>query len=113
MLFFVGIGVMFASCFLIATSRSNSAKLVGRWCLIDNQINYPTLTFQSDSLAIFGSRGDTVYRFKYYVKAQTLYLIRPEGEIVQNKILNISNDSLRFESLLENKTVQAYYKCKN
>ncbi len=112
-LFFVGISVLFASCFTMATSKSNSTKLVCRWCLIGNQLNYPTLTFQNDSLAVFGSRGDTVFRFKYYIKSQNLYLIRPEGEIVQNKILHLSNDSLRLESLLENKTVQVYYRCKN
>jgi len=86
--------------------------IIGTWCLVGNQINYPTITFRSDALATFDSRIDTVYSFKYSVDDKYLNLVQPDASISKNRILTLSRDSLVFETLLENKTKQTYYRCK-
>lgn len=109
--FFLAV-IMIMSCAIAKpASKGISNELIGRWCLTKNQTNYPTLVFEHDSLAVFESRADTVYGFKYYVIDRSLYLIQPTGKIEQNKILTFTKDSLSFESLLENKAVQMYYRC--
>lgn len=88
-----------------------SKNIIGRWCLTVNQTNYPSITFREDSLAIFDSRGDTVYRFKYYLSESDLFLVQPTSEVRKNHILSLTKDSLIFETLLEHNTRQSYYKC--
>ncbi len=92
-------------------SSSTQFSIVGRWCLITNQVNYPTLIFKKDSLATFTSLGDTAYFFKYYVRDKNLHLINTIGQI-ENTILSLTSDSLVFEHLLEHNNKQTYYRCK-
>ena len=83
----------------------------GKWELKDNknQINYPILYFKEDSTAIFTSRADTVYRFKYSFKNDYIILKNTfTPEITEWKILRLSNDELVFKSLLEHKDKQVY-----
>lgn len=101
------------SCSSSKTVHKNAyaESIIGRWCLTVNQTNYPSITFREDSLSIFDSRGDTVYWFKYYVKEPYLYLVQPNHEVKKNKILKLSSDSLIFETLLEHRIRQSYYRC--
>lgn len=87
-------------------------SIIGRWCLITNEINYPSLTFGNDSIAIFDSKMDTLYSFKYYVNGDNLNLFQPNGDTNEYRILKLTKDSLRFGTLLEHKVEQIYYRCK-
>jgi hypothetical protein len=97
-----------------ATHKLNKLQdsIIGTWCLVENQTNYPTITFRADALATFDSRIDTVYSFKYSIDGKYLNLVQPDTSISRNRILTLSKDSLVFETLLENKTKQTYYRCK-
>lgn len=97
-----------------ATRKLNRGQdlIIGTWCLVGNQVNYPTITFRTDALATFDSRIDTVYSFKYSIDGKYLNLVQPDTSISRNRILTLSKDSLIFETLLENKTKQTYYRCK-
>ena len=102
---------------LLACSSSQkinnvSNEIIGTWCLVGNQINYPTVTFSMDALATFDSKIDTVYSFKYSIDGKYLNLVQPDESISRNRILSLSKDSLVFETLLENKKKQSYYRCK-
>lgn len=96
-------------------SKKNNPKLVivGKWCLVDKKsINYPTITFDNEGIAIFTSKMDTVYSYKYFIKNDELNLIQPSRKVNVDKIIKISKDSLVLKSLLENKKEQIYYRCK-
>lgn len=98
--------------FIFIQSCTVNKSLVGKWCLNDNtHLNYPTITFGIDSIAVFSSKMDTVYSFKYYKKNNYLHLVQPTGEVIKEKILYLNKDSLVFKSLIENKTLQKYTKC--
>jgi hypothetical protein len=86
----------------------NGQNIYGSWYLHSSLINYPELTFSVDSIAIFKSRGDTVYRFRFYTKNDTLFLTDFFKKRATAKILTLSQDSLIFETLLENNSIQRY-----
>ena len=92
------------------TGKEN--MLLGNWCLESvKQLNYPIITFKADSIAIFSSKMDTVYSFKYYQKDDFLNIVQSNNDIIKAKINFISKDSLVFETLLENNFKQIYHKC--
>jgi hypothetical protein len=84
--------------------------LIGTWCLTTKQINYPSISFKKDSIAIFTSLGDTIYSFKYYMNNKNLYLVN-DNRLTENKILKLTRDSLVFENLVEHNIRQIYYRC--
>ena len=116
-IFLLPLYLLFGSC----TSQSNTKinisdnNLIGCWKLKDDGISYVQLHFKKDSTAIFTSRADTVYRFRY--RAYKNYLILEaknrfykcpiiecsdstlsfKDEIINNKILNYSRDSCTSE----------------
>lgn len=105
--------LLFGSCSLPNNSKINIAdnNLIGCWRLEGKGISYAHLDFKRDSTAIFTSRADTVYRFKYWVDKSFLMLetnnhiykcpvteysdntFSFKDEIINNKILNYSRDS--------------------
>ena len=105
-------GLLFGSCGTLQKIENGNSTIVGKWCLGSNEINYPTVTFGTNSMAVFSSRMDTVYTFRYYVQSNKLNLVQPTREINKDRILKLTKDSLVFETLLEHKTKQVYYRCK-
>lgn len=100
------------SCNTTKKIEGRSDTIIGRWCLLNpNQLNYPTLTFGMDSIAIFSSKMDTVYSFKYFVEGNYLNLVQPSTKVNRDRILKLTSDSLILETLLEHKIKQVYYKC--
>lgn len=100
------------SCNTTKKIKGGSDTIIGRWCLLNsNQLNYPTLTFGADSIAIFSSKMDTVYSFKYFVQGNYLNLVQPSTRVNKDRILKLTSDSLILETLLEHKINQVYYKC--
>lgn len=105
--------VFLTSCYSSKNFYVNKAKdsIIGKWCLTNNQINYPSIIFNEDSTCILNSLSDTVYRFKYYLKNKDLYITMNKNNVVINRILKFTNDSLIFENLLEKSNSQTYYRC--
>ena len=98
--------------FVFIQSCTVNKSIVGKWCLDDKtQLNYPVITFGIDSIAVFSSKMDTVYSFKYYKKNNYLHLVQPTGQIIKEEILYLNKDSLVLKSLMENKVLQKYTKC--
>ena len=83
-------------------------KLVGRWVIIKNQINYPSLQFNSDSTAIFRSRADTVYYFNFLIKGDSLILKDINDNETINRIKRLDDAQLVFYNLLEHEKKQVY-----
>jgi hypothetical protein len=82
--------------------------ILGKWLLVVNQVNYPSLIFKNDSTAIFNSMGDTIYRYKYHIEKTELILKDINGKETKDKILKLDKDSLIFETLIEHKIIQRY-----
>ncbi len=106
------ITIFFCSCVSPKKNQKDAGMidLLGTWCLTERQINYPSLTFQKDSIAIFTSFGDTIYSFRYYQKNNTLNLTTTKG-IIRNEIIKHTKDSLIFKNLIEHGFIQRYYRC--
>lgn len=111
--------------FINCTSRTEcefipQESLYGSWILTENrtalstesQINYPEIIFRQDSLAIFRSRGDTIFYYSYYLDGCCLYLQNEKYRSNCNQIIKLSNDTLTFKTLIENDKEQKYYRTK-
>ena len=96
---------------LASYSQNKPGKftVIGTWALTSaNQINYPQITFKNDATAIFSSRGDTLYRFKFSVKGDQLYLKDLFGKEEHYRFKMPAKDKLIFPALREHKTEQTY-----
>lgn len=102
------------SCSFSSKNNPNhESQIIGTWVLNKKQVNYPKLTFKSNSTCIFTSMGDTLYKFKYRVTGSELILEDVLGRIEKNKILELSKDVLIFENLWKNKGRQEYNRKEN
>lgn len=92
------------------TGSVSSEKLLGEWVLENESdaINYGGIEFKEDSTALFLSRGDTIYRFKFHVKSDDLYLTDILGKVQSYKVISITDNQLIFSSLREKKGKQIY-----
>ena len=87
-------------------------KILGDWILIKNesedQFNYPSAHFTSDSQAVFTSRLDTLYRFRYSVRGDSLILKDINNNETVNRIKVLNKSVLIFSNLLMHNTKQVY-----
>jgi hypothetical protein len=83
-------------------------KLLGEWTLSKNEINYPSLTFNADSIAVFTSMADTIYRFKYSIKNNLIILKDIYNVERINKVKMLNHHELIFYNLLTQNTEQIY-----
>jgi hypothetical protein len=104
------IGLM--SCGSDRQVRTYHAKdILGSWTLKNmEQVNYPTLDFKTDFTAVFTSRGDTVYRWRYLLQGDSLILFDVNNSKRVAKIEYLDSAELVFHSLLEEKGKQLYFK---
>ena len=85
--------------------------IYGNWTLKnEDNFNYGELLFNKDSSAIFSSRGDTLYRFRFYVVENHIVLKTMEGITEKYKILKLDRNELILNSLREKKSIQYYSK---
>lgn len=85
----------------------------GKWVLLNQTIyNYPAIKFNNNSGATFGSRSDTIFFFQYTLRKNDLLLKDIKGVQTHNEILKLTNDSLIFKTLLEQKDRQIYVRMK-
>lgn len=97
------------------TVPKESKEIFGKWELTEEefQVNYPILYFNTDSTAMFTSRGDTIYRFKYLLKSENLILKDLDGKESTWKISVLNEKELVFDKLFENIKPQHYKKVPN
>lgn len=97
------------------TAPKESKKILGKWELTEKefQVNYPILYFNTDSTAMFTSRGDTIYQFKYFLKSENLILKDLDGKESTWKISVLNEKELVFDKLFENIKPQHYKKVPN
>ena len=106
--------ILITVCFVCSckTSQVNYTdwnKLIeGSWKLTAKyQVNYPRIIF-TEKGAVFNSLADTIYGFSCTIKKNNLILFDGVKSKTSNKILKLTEDSLVFETLLENPTPQRY-----
>lgn len=101
----------FVSCSSSTNKIVEHETLIGEWELnSETQINYPLIEFYSDSTAIFRSKADTLYRYNFKLKEDSLILINNSNIISVNKILVLNDKQLVFDKLIEHKNKQTYKK---
>jgi hypothetical protein len=105
------LGLLCGSCSTTKQIKHSSDKIIGRWCSVSNTADYPHLTFRQDGYVIFDCKVDTIFGLKYSIANNYLQLMRENKPITKNKILKFTQDSLVFETLLELKMQQVYYRC--
>lgn len=87
--------------------------LLGKWELNKDQVNYPTLFFNKDSTAVFSSKGDTIYEFRYSLQDDQLVLKDISNKRTINSITFLDSSKLIFSNLIEYNTRQEYNRKKN
>jgi len=104
--------IIIYSCGSTKIENFNSDKIIGKWCASSNEGNYPSLTFKENGYAVFDSKIDTIYFFAYTLKENYLTILPLNEPDNRNRVLKLTNDTLILESLLENKYVQVFSRCK-
>jgi hypothetical protein len=102
--------LFFVQCGRDVSNHFEQKQIIGEWVLNEDQINYPSLKFNADSSAVFTSRADTLYRFKFMVKGDSLILRDINNHISVNRIKTLNETELTFCQLLEHDKEQAYKK---
>ena len=60
--------------------------LYGEWELVGKeQVNYPNIEFLKDSSAVLHSQADTIYRFTFFIRNDSLVLVDINGNKHVNK----------------------------
>jgi hypothetical protein len=110
---FIIIGLIFCSCGVTSKMENRNDTIVGRWCSELTTADYPHLTFRQDGYVFFDCKIDTVFGLKYTIDNDYLVTseIANQLAIKKNHIIKLTLDSLIFETLLDLKTTQAYYRC--
>src|SRR5580765_3547723 len=108
--FFIFFIFFMCSC---STSKKNykpwSKLIEGEWKLVEpsDQVNYPTIEFIKKD-ATFNSFADTIFYYSYKLKENDLILNDGINSKRHNKIIQLTQDSLIFETLLKKPTHQVY-----
>lgn len=95
-----------------SSKQLDGNDILGEWTLQSkgSEINYPSISFVKDSLAVFTSRADTIYRYQYRVGTNSLIFKDIDGRESEFKILELNDSTLIFENLFEHKEKQVYKK---
>ena len=86
--------------------------LYGEWALVDgeHQVNYPNIEFFADSSAILYSQADTIYRFTFFIRNDSLYLTDIYGKKYVSRIRKLSCTTVIFDGIADVKKKQTYEK---
>lgn len=91
---------------------SSKEILYGEWALVDgeHQVNYPNIEFFADSSAILYSQADTIYRFTFFIRNDSLYLTDINGKKYVSRIRKLSSTTVIFDGIADVKKKQTYEK---
>lgn len=80
----------------------NNSEVIGCWKQSGTNLSYTYLIFKRDSTAIFESKADTIYRFKYWVTKNEL-ILEDVNRIYKCPILELTIKKFTFEDVVVNK----------
>lgn len=110
--------IMIGLCFFLScTSKKKKQSriiskdmLFGEWTLVggEKQINYPTIEFFKDGSAVLYSQADTLYRFTFSIRNDSLFLADINGKKYANKIEDLNAKTLALDGIADVKEKQMF-----
>ena len=83
--------------------------LYGEWELVGKeQVNYPNIEFLKDSSAVLHSQADTIYRFTFFIRKDTLVLVDINGNKHVNKICELNDKTVVLDGIADVHEKQTY-----
>ena len=83
--------------------------LYGDWELVGKeQVNYPNIEFLKDSSAVLHSQADTIYRFTFFIRNDTLVLVDINGNKHVNKICELNDKTVVLDGIADVHEKQTY-----
>ena len=83
--------------------------LYGEWELVGKeQVNYPNIEFLKDSSAVLHSQADTIYRFTFFIRNDTLVLVDINGNKHVNKICELNEKTVVLDGIADVHEKQTY-----
>ena len=78
-------------------------ELVGK-----EQVNYPNIEFLKDSSAVLHSQADTIYRFTFFIRNDSLVLVDINGNKHVNKICELNDKTVVLDGIADVHEKQTY-----
>ena len=83
--------------------------LYGEWELVGKeQVNYPNIEFLKDSSAVLHSQADTIYRFTFLIRNDSLVLVDINGNKHVNKICELNDKTVVLDGIADVHEKQTY-----
>ena len=83
--------------------------LYGEWELVGKeQVNYPNMEFLKDSSAVLYSQADTIYRFTFFIRNDSLVLVDINGNKHVNKICELNDKTVVLDGIADVHEKQTY-----
>lgn len=83
--------------------------LYGEWELVGKeQVNYPNIEFLKDSSAVLHSQADTIYRFTFFIRNDSLVLVDFNGNKHVNKICELNDKTVVLDGIADVHEKQTY-----
>ena len=83
--------------------------LYGEWELVEKeQVNYPNIEFLKDSSAVLYSQADTIYRFTFFIRNDSLVLVDINGNKHVNKICELNDKTVVLDGIADVHEKQTY-----
>lgn len=83
--------------------------LYGEWELVGKeQVNYPNIEFLKDSSAVLYSQADTIYRFTFFIRNDSLVLVDFNGNKHVNKICELNDKTVVLDGIADVHEKQTY-----
>jgi len=82
----------------LQSEQDTKIALLGKWYLNEWTL-YRELTFHGDSSLVIDNHIDTIYRYKYMIRKDTLILLGPSDRIFSTRFMLLSPESLVVERL--------------
>lgn len=83
--------------------------LYGEWELVGKeQVNYPNIEFLKDSSAVLHSQADTIYRFTFFIRNDSLVLVDINGNKHVNKICELNDKTVVLDGIADVHEKQTY-----
>lgn len=83
--------------------------LYGEWELVGKeQVNYPNIEFLKDSSAVLHSQADTIYRFTFFLRNDSLVLVDINGNKHVNKICELNDKTVVLDGIADVHEKQTY-----
>ena len=83
--------------------------LYGEWELVGKeQVNYPNIEFLKDSSAVLHFQADTIYRFTFFIRNDSLVLVDINGNKHVNKICELNDKTVVLDGIADVHEKQTY-----